>query len=149
MTASRDRRASRRFSGVVLILVSLSLPPLDGALAETELTDAELRGKQIFFRGTSGRDGKISAIVGDEGVTLPGSALPCRRARPTGRRRAAFRYPLERACKDLRTCPRQWPQAPGLRRAFIWQGFARGGGSGRQQAGPGNAAVRAVRRRPV
>ena len=41
------------------------------------LDAAEARGKQIYVEGSSAGEGEINAIVGDEGVTLPGSALPC------------------------------------------------------------------------
>lgn len=41
------------------------------------LDDAERRGKQIYFEGTSPRGTKIVAVVGDEGAMLPGSAMPC------------------------------------------------------------------------
>lgn len=41
------------------------------------LDDAELRGKQIYFEGTSPRGTEIMAVVGDEGAMLPGSAMPC------------------------------------------------------------------------
>ena len=41
------------------------------------LDDAEVRGKQIYFEGTSPSGGSINAVIGDEAVTLPGSALTC------------------------------------------------------------------------
>jgi len=41
------------------------------------LDAAEARGKQIYFEGTSPSGGTINAVVGDEAVTLPGSALTC------------------------------------------------------------------------
>jgi ABC-type branched-subunit amino acid transport system substrate-binding protein len=41
------------------------------------LDDAEIRGKQVYFEGTSPRGTEIMAVVGDEGATLPGSAMPC------------------------------------------------------------------------
>jgi len=41
------------------------------------LDDAEVRGKQIYFEGISPSGGSIDAVVGDEAVTLPGSALTC------------------------------------------------------------------------
>jgi ABC-type branched-subunit amino acid transport system substrate-binding protein len=47
---------------------------IDGALA---LESAEARGKQIYLNGTSALGGTINAIVGDEQVTLPASAVPC------------------------------------------------------------------------
>ena len=41
------------------------------------LDSAETRGKQIYFDGTSPSGGTINAVVGDEAVTLPGSAVTC------------------------------------------------------------------------
>ena len=41
------------------------------------LDDAEVRGKKIYFEGTSPRGTEIMAVVGDEGATLPGRAMPC------------------------------------------------------------------------
>jgi ABC-type branched-subunit amino acid transport system substrate-binding protein len=41
------------------------------------LSDAETRGKQIYFEGTSPGGGEINAVVGDEAALLPGSAMPC------------------------------------------------------------------------
>ncbi|MDH4005106.1 MAG: hypothetical protein OEV32_09680, partial [Gammaproteobacteria bacterium] len=41
------------------------------------LDDAEMRGKQIYFEGTSPRGTEITAVVGDEAALLPGSAMPC------------------------------------------------------------------------
>ena len=41
------------------------------------LDEAELRGKQIYFEGTSPRGTDITAVVGDEAALLPGSAMPC------------------------------------------------------------------------
>jgi len=41
------------------------------------LDAAEVRGKQIYFEGTSPSGDTINAVVGDEAVTLPGSALTC------------------------------------------------------------------------
>jgi len=41
------------------------------------LDDAEARGKQIYFEGTSPSGGAINVVVGDEAVTLPGSAITC------------------------------------------------------------------------
>jgi hypothetical protein len=37
----------------------------------------EARGKQIYIQGTSASGGEINAVVGDEGVILPGGALTC------------------------------------------------------------------------
>ena len=41
------------------------------------LTPQELRGKQIYFEGTSPGDGKIKAYIGNDKIPLPGSAATC------------------------------------------------------------------------
>lgn len=56
----------------VLIIAILVCAP--GAHA---LSDAEIRGKQIYFEGTSPHGTEIMAVVGDEAALLPGSAMPC------------------------------------------------------------------------
>ena len=45
--------------------------------SSAELSDAQRRGKQVYFEGTSPSGGEITAIVGDEAALLPGSAMPC------------------------------------------------------------------------
>jgi ABC-type branched-subunit amino acid transport system substrate-binding protein len=45
--------------------------------AALALDDAEARGKQIYVEGTSPSGGAINVVVGDEAVTLPGSAITC------------------------------------------------------------------------
>jgi ABC-type branched-subunit amino acid transport system substrate-binding protein len=42
-----------------------------------ELSEAQQRGKQIYFEGTSPRGTEITAVVGDEAAMLPGSTMPC------------------------------------------------------------------------
>jgi len=41
------------------------------------LSPQELRGKQIYFEGTSPGDGKIKAYIGNDKIPLPGSAATC------------------------------------------------------------------------
>jgi hypothetical protein len=41
------------------------------------LTPPELRGKQIYFEGTSQGGGKIKAYIGKDRIALPGSAATC------------------------------------------------------------------------
>ncbi|MEN8175625.1 MAG: ABC transporter substrate-binding protein, partial [Pseudomonadota bacterium] len=41
------------------------------------LDPAEARGKQIYIRGTSPRDSELTALVGEEQVSLPASVVPC------------------------------------------------------------------------
>jgi len=50
------------------------LAPLSAAIA---LESAQARGKQIYHQGSSAAGRDIEAIIGDEGVTLPASAVPC------------------------------------------------------------------------
>jgi ABC-type branched-subunit amino acid transport system substrate-binding protein len=45
--------------------------------AAAELSESELRGKQIYFEGTSPGGGEMLAVVGDEAALLPASAMPC------------------------------------------------------------------------
>jgi ABC-type branched-subunit amino acid transport system substrate-binding protein len=47
------------------------------AVQADELNDAQQRGKQIYFEGTSPRGTEITAVVGDESAVLPGSTMPC------------------------------------------------------------------------
>ena len=56
-----------------LLLAFLFVP----LLAVAQPTEAQNRGKQIYFEGTSPSGGEITAVVGTEGVTLPASAVPC------------------------------------------------------------------------
>jgi ABC-type branched-subunit amino acid transport system substrate-binding protein len=42
-----------------------------------ELSEAQQRGKQIYFEGASPRGTEITAVVGDEAALLPGSTMPC------------------------------------------------------------------------
>ena len=68
----------RRSAGVRLPLVAWALlfwlGPLSGVLA---LDAAAARGKQVYLEGSSALGGTINAIVGDEAVSLPASAVPC------------------------------------------------------------------------
>ena len=41
------------------------------------LTEAEQRGKQIYFQGTSARGALINAVVGEEASIIPAAAIPC------------------------------------------------------------------------
>ncbi|MDJ0739717.1 MAG: ABC transporter substrate-binding protein [Gammaproteobacteria bacterium] len=56
------------------LCVALLLGPFGAALA---LSEAEARGKAIYFQGQSTGGGSIEALVGDEEVALPASAVPC------------------------------------------------------------------------
>ena len=56
------------------VALVLCLGPFHGAAA---LDAAQTRGKQIYLQGTSPERHGIDAVVGDEAVTLPASAVPC------------------------------------------------------------------------
>jgi ABC-type branched-subunit amino acid transport system substrate-binding protein len=64
-----------RNSGGLLTFAAVAL--LASSHVAAELSDAQNRGKQIYFEGTSPSGGEITAIVGDEAALLPGSAMPC------------------------------------------------------------------------
>lgn len=59
------------------LAVALALATAGAPYASAELNDAEARGKQIYFEGTSARGNEISAVVGDEATMLPAMAIPC------------------------------------------------------------------------
>ena len=67
------RRVARRV-GPAAVVAAISVLLAPGAHA---LSDAEARGKQIYFEGTSPRGTEIMAVVGDEAALLPASAMPC------------------------------------------------------------------------
>lgn len=61
---------------LAMIVAAISgLPPV--ATAQTSLSARELRGKQIYLRGTSPSGKEILAYVGDSSMEVPGSTLPC------------------------------------------------------------------------
>lgn len=64
---------SRRLPGLLVgigLFVGLVQP-------SAALTEAEQRGKQIYFEGTSPRSPLINAVVGEEASLIPASAIPC------------------------------------------------------------------------
>lgn len=71
--------ASSRLFALIQILILACIPGCPGAnkLGADELTDQENRGKQIFQLGTSSAEVEITALMGDEGIEVPASALPC------------------------------------------------------------------------
>jgi ABC-type branched-subunit amino acid transport system substrate-binding protein len=75
VNASRARSFEAGWRPLLAWLLALGgLACCGSALA---LDEAELRGKQIYFEGTSPRGTEITAVVGDEAALLPGSAMPC------------------------------------------------------------------------
>jgi ABC-type branched-subunit amino acid transport system substrate-binding protein len=57
-----------------VLVLALGLATQLGAI---ELTDAEKNGKRIYRDGLSSRQSEIIAVMGDGGIEVPGSALPC------------------------------------------------------------------------
>jgi ABC-type branched-subunit amino acid transport system substrate-binding protein len=66
--------ARRQTCGLIAIAV---VTTFFTGIASADLSEAEVRGKQIYFEGTSPGGGEINAIVGDEAALLPASAMPC------------------------------------------------------------------------
>ena len=66
-------RSLRAFLPLALLVLG---PPvlLYGAAS---LTPEEERGRQIYLQGTSPSGGEIVAVIGDAGVEMPASAMPC------------------------------------------------------------------------
>ena len=60
-----------------VLAVALGLGAIGQASFAAELSEAQQRGKQIYFEGTSPRGTEITAVVGDEAARLPGSTMPC------------------------------------------------------------------------
>jgi ABC-type branched-subunit amino acid transport system substrate-binding protein len=50
---------------------------LSRVLAQTRLTPAESRGKQIYLRGTSQSGAQILAYVGESSLEMPGTSMAC------------------------------------------------------------------------
>lgn len=59
------------------LVVAIAVAALAALPAAAELSEAQQRGKQIYFDGTSPRGTDITAVVGDEAALLPGSAMVC------------------------------------------------------------------------
>jgi ABC-type branched-subunit amino acid transport system substrate-binding protein len=72
--AGRGRSAAR--AARVVVAAAAFASALFAAHAD-ELSDAQQRGKQIYFEGASPRGTEITAVVGDEAALLPGSTMPC------------------------------------------------------------------------
>ena len=62
---------SRRAGLVAAALFTCLIQPANA------LTEAEERGKQIYFEGTSARGAPINAVVGEEATVIPAAAIPC------------------------------------------------------------------------
>jgi ABC-type branched-subunit amino acid transport system substrate-binding protein len=75
VTSKPGRADTRTRLGGLLALAVVTL--IASSPVAAELSDAERRGKQIYFEGTSPGGGEITAVVGDEAALLPASAMPC------------------------------------------------------------------------
>lgn len=64
----------RKFTGAFLVLGILLAPVLSAA---GPLTPEEQRGRQIFVEGTSPSQSEIVAVMGEEGIEVPASTVPC------------------------------------------------------------------------
>jgi ABC-type branched-subunit amino acid transport system substrate-binding protein len=78
---NNSRGALRLWSPWTLVIVLLPVVFLSWLsirpLLSPPLTPQELRGKQIYFDGTSPGGGKIKAYIGNDKIALPGSAATC------------------------------------------------------------------------
>jgi len=74
ISGSRCDTVRDKLRGLLAIAVVALLASTPSA---AELSDAEVRGKQIYFEGTSPGGDEIIAVVGDEAALLPASAMPC------------------------------------------------------------------------
>lgn len=62
---------------VVRVLALTATALLFSQAVHADLTPQERRGKEIFLRGTSPSGGDVTALMGEAGVEVPASALPC------------------------------------------------------------------------
>ncbi|HYL79349.1 MAG TPA: c-type cytochrome, partial [Candidatus Acidoferrum sp.] len=69
-----NRRWSLLFAIAIFLL--LGLMPVPATQAGT-LTPQERRGKQIFLRGETPSGRRITAVIGEGSVEVPGGTLPC------------------------------------------------------------------------
>jgi len=67
---------SRRARWLALAAAAVLTGTGDAASAN-DLSEAQQRGKHIYFEGTSPRGTAVTAVVGDEAALLPGSTMPC------------------------------------------------------------------------
>jgi ABC-type branched-subunit amino acid transport system substrate-binding protein len=58
-------------------LLALLVSAVPALLAAAPLTVEQQRGRQIYLEGTSPSGGEITAVMGEEGVEVPASAVPC------------------------------------------------------------------------
>jgi ABC-type branched-subunit amino acid transport system substrate-binding protein len=64
-------------AGRVALAVVFAAAMVGQGSAAAELSEAQQRGRQIYFEGVSPRGTEIMAVVGDEAALLPGSTMPC------------------------------------------------------------------------
>jgi ABC-type branched-subunit amino acid transport system substrate-binding protein len=70
-------RSAVRAVRLAAVAAAFTLGAATLAAHADELSEAQQRGKQIYFEGTSPRGTEITAVVGDEAAVLPGSTMPC------------------------------------------------------------------------
>lgn len=70
--------APLRHTLLLLALLCAALPVSARAAAGgAGLSDAEARGKRIYLSGESPSGGEVTALMGDGGIEVPATALPC------------------------------------------------------------------------
>jgi len=74
--ARLDLRAPLTAVGVLALGVAVFGPPVVGS-ADSDLTEAERRGKEIYLSGASPSGRPISAVMGVEKLSLPARAATC------------------------------------------------------------------------
>jgi len=67
-------RRRRLFAAALLALLAAAVPDL---LAAAPLTVEQQRGRQIYLDGSSPSGGEVTAVMGEEGVEVPASAVTC------------------------------------------------------------------------
>jgi ABC-type branched-subunit amino acid transport system substrate-binding protein len=70
-------RSAARAARVAAAAAVFTFAATSLAASAEELSEAQQRGKQIYFEGASPRGTEITAVVGDEAALLPGGAMPC------------------------------------------------------------------------
>ncbi len=72
------RRGTPRWPAALLLALALPLAAAAGEDgAGTGLTAAEARGKRLYLTGESASGGEVLALMGQAGIEVPATALPC------------------------------------------------------------------------
>lgn len=75
--APRPGRRARGSGLAGLALLLLAAAALPAGAAGGGLSDAERRGKRIYLTGESPSGGEVTALMGEAGIEVPATALPC------------------------------------------------------------------------